>query len=376
VPCRLRSPLNAKPWEDKHVIVRRRPLASWPCRGAGPAILGLMMLALAASAEAQAVVPGADWPKENGGKDLGWSADKLIEAHRFMQDLGSTSAMIIQKGQVVAAWGDVTRRVRIASIRKSILSALYGIAVQEGKINPEARLEDVGIDDKPPALTQEEKRARIGDLLRARSGVYHDATSETEQQQEQRPVRGSHPPGTHWYYNNWDFNALGTIYRKQTGEDIFEAVERRIAKPIGMQDFTPADGRYVLRRVSASIHPAYHMNMSARDLARFGLLYLNKGRWHDRQVLPEAWVAETTRAHSVVNRQLGYGYMWWVSLGDTHFRTRFGPGAYSARGYGGQLIVIAPVHDLVIVHLTETFLEDRQYGELLNRIMAAAPLRR
>ena len=134
------------------------------------------------------------------------------------------------------------------------------------------------IDDKPPQLTTEEKESQsTRHLLQAKSGVYHEATAESEQQLDRRPPRGSHAPGTFWYYNNWDFNALGTIYRRLMGEDIFEGVERRIAKPIGMQDFSAADGRYVLHRSSSSNHPAYHMTMSARDLARFGLLVPQQG---------------------------------------------------------------------------------------------------
>lgn len=284
--------------------------------------------------------------------------------------------MVVQHGQVVANWGDTARRVRVASVRKSFLSALYGFAVAEGKINLDATLADLRIDDKPPHLTVEEKGARVRDLLKARSGVYHEAAAESEQQFDRRPPRGSQAPGALWYYNNWDFNALGTIYRQLMGEDIFDAVERRIAKPIGMQDFTAADGRYVLHRSSLSNHPAYHMNMSARDLARFGLLFLNKGQWRERQVMPEAWIDESTRAYSMTNRKIGYGYMWWVSDGDLQFQTRFGRGSYSARGYGGQLILVAPRHNLVIVHLTETYMADRQYSKLLARIMAAAPTAR
>jgi CubicO group peptidase (beta-lactamase class C family) len=332
-------------------------------------------LAAATSVAAQYAFPGTDWSKADAAR-LGWSVKKLASAEALMRQLGSTSLMIVQRGEVVAAWGDTTRRVRVASVRKSILSALYGLAVAEGKINLEATLAELEIDDKPPSLTAEEKRAKVRDLLQARSGVYHEATSETEDQTERRPDRGSHPPGTFWYYNNWDFNALGSIYRKLTGEDIFVAVERRIASPIGMQDFSAADGRYALRRASSSIHPAYHMNMSARDLARFGLLFLNQGQWNGRQVIPKEWVAESTRSYSVSNRKIGYGYMWWVSDGEFHYRTRFGPGSYSARGYGGQLILVAPHHDLVIVHLTEAYQADRQYGEILARIMAAAPVRR
>lgn len=290
-----------------------------------------------------------------------------------MRELGSTGVMIVQHGRVVANWGDTARRIRIASVRKSFLSALFGIARAEGKINLDATLADLGIDDKPPRLTTQEKTARVRDLLQARSGVYHEATAETDQQRADRPARDSHLPGKFWYYNNWDFNALGTIYRQVTGEDIFEAVERRVAKPIGMQEFTAADGRYVLRRSSSSTHPAYHMDMSARDLARFGLLFLNKGRWGERQVVPESWIAESTSAYSITSRNVGYGYMWWVSAGDQHFGSRFGKGTFSARGYGGQFIIVSPRNNLVITHLTERYLSEGKYRELIARIFAAAP---
>jgi len=70
-----------------------------------------------------------------------------------------------------------------------------------------------------------------------------------------RPRRHSHPPGTFYYYNNWDFNALGTIFRQRTGLDIFEAFERRIARPLDMADFEASDGWYA--DGTESIHPYY-----------------------------------------------------------------------------------------------------------------------
>jgi hypothetical protein len=94
---------------------------------------------------------------------------------------------------------------------------------------------------------------------------------------KRRPDRDSHPHGTFWYYNNWDFNALGTIYKQLVGGSVFDSVESRLAQPIGMEDFRSRDGENQLIR--ASQHPAYMMNMTARDLARFGWLYLNKGNW-------------------------------------------------------------------------------------------------
>ena len=134
------------------------------------------------------------------------------------------------------------------------------------------------------------------ELLEARSGVYHAALFETASMAALRPPRHSHPPGTFWYYNNWDFNTLGTIYEHATRHSIFDAFATEIAGPIGMQDYRPADGAYVTG--AASVYPAYPFDMSARDLARFALLYLHNGAWRDRQVVPAEWVAESTKAYS------------------------------------------------------------------------------
>jgi CubicO group peptidase (beta-lactamase class C family) len=190
----------------------------------------------------------------------------------------------------------------------------------------------------------------VRQLLEARSGVYHPALYETPDMAKLRPPRGSHPPGTFWYYNNWDFNALGTIYEHATGAGIFEAFDRQIAKPIGMQDYQPQDGEYV--RGEASIHPAYAIRMSARDLARFALLYLHKGNWAGRQVVPGGWVDESTRGYSKVPSGQGYGYLWWIGfLGGAVAPTVTLPhGSFLAEGAGGQYALIVPALDLVVVH--------------------------
>ncbi len=105
---------------------------------------------------------------------------------------------------------------------------------------------------------------------------------------------------------------LGTIYEHATGAGIFEAFYRQIAKPIGMQDYKPADGSYV--RGSASIHPAYAIRMSARDLARFALLYLHKGNWAGRQIVPESVGAGKHPSLVENGSGQGYGYLWWIEF--------------------------------------------------------------
>jgi hypothetical protein len=169
-----------------------------------------------------------------------------------------------------------------------------------------------------------------------------------------RPARGSHPPGTFWYYNNWDFNTLGFIYEHGTGEGIFTAFKQRIADPIGMLDYQPSDGRYV--RGPESDHPAYPMRMSAQDLARFALLYLHEGRWKDRQIVSADWVRQSTQSYSQADAELGpgmgYGYMWWIGFpSDMGAPTvRMPPNSYFAWGHQGQFAFVIPAYDLVIIH--------------------------
>jgi CubicO group peptidase (beta-lactamase class C family) len=227
----------------------------------------------------------------------GWSIEKLAEAKSWSQRIAPTAAvMIIQHGLVVAEWGDIAVKSNLHSVRKSLLSALIGIAVDEHKIDLNATMGSLGIDDNAPSLSSTEKTATVADLLKARSGIYHPALYETPGMARLRPARDSHPPGTFWYYNNWDFNALGTIYERVTGDGIFTALQDKIARPIEMQDYQPGDGEYF--KGTASEHPAYPIRMSARDLARFALLYLHDGRWKDRQIVPSAWVRESTQSYS------------------------------------------------------------------------------
>ena len=315
--------------------------------------------------------PGKDW-QEVDPASAGWSAARLERARGLAQELGPTGVLVVRDGVLVARWGDVEREVNVASVRKSLLSALYGIAAGEGRIDINASLAQLKIDDKPPSLTDIEKQATIRDLLMARSGIYHPAASETAAMKRNRPVRGSHAPGTFWFYNNWDFNTLGAIYRQRTGEDIFASFATRIAEPIGMQDFSAGDGRYISD--PASDMPAYQFRLSARDMARFGLLFLQQGQWLGRQIVPADWVRQSTTAYSQSDRgRQGYGYMWWVLPTDV-----WGEGAAYAAGFGGQFIAYVPAKHLVVVQTVD--LRDNREGvrtsdflKLLRAIADAAP---
>ncbi len=365
-------------------------LAAAPAAGdAADASAALPSAAAAASAAAPAsqasapslaeladppVWPGAEWERIDPDK-LGWSPDDLDDVHAYAASIGTASLLIVQHGRVVDSFGEIAARREINSVRKSLLSALIGIAVAEGKVDLDATLGSLGIDDRPPALSQAEKQATVRELLQARSGVYHPALYETAAEKRLRPARGSHAPGSFWYYNNWDFNVLGTIYEHAVGASIFDSFAQRIATPIGMQDYRARDGRYV--RGADSIHPAYPLHMSARDLARFGLLYLRRGQWRQRAIVPAAWVAESTTGVSPTRGgDAEYAWLWWAGLPDSGAAgLKLPPGAFWAEGHGGQYLIVDPLNDMVVVHQTvagRTRVSAPAMGRLMGLIHDAA----
>ncbi|MFC2169618.1 serine hydrolase domain-containing protein [Acidobacteriota bacterium] len=284
-------------------------------------------------------------------EEIGLSSQKLNKVIEIFEISEGASLLVLHKGNVILSEGETTRRFRCASMRKSIMNAMIGIAIENGKIKLKSTLAELGIDDKPK-LTEEEKSATVEDLLSARSGVYHLASYMPSGMEDNIPERGCYKPGEFWFYNNWDFNTLVTIYNQQTGSDFFEDFFSQIAQPLGMEDFSLDDTFYRYEE-DKSIHPAYLFRMSSRDLARFGQLYLNKGMWNGDQIVPEDWIEQSTKAHSEDLGQFdhkgGYGYLWWI--GDSIFEQKM----YYASGSGGQRIIILPEEELVIVHLVNTY---------------------
>ena len=316
--------------------------------------------------------PGQEW-EQITPEQAGWDTGQVAAARDYSQAIGTAAFAVVQRGWMVASWGDISKRLELHSMRKSLLSALIGIAVADGRIDLNATLASLGIDDVAPSLSSAEKNATVRQLLQSRSGVYHEALYETPGEVSRRPPRGSHEPGTFWYYNNWDFNVLGTIYERAAGTAIFQAFADRIAAPLLMQDYRVQDGRYV-RGEATSIHPAYPFRMSARDLARFGLLYARGGLWRGKTIVPAAWVRESTTGASITLLGSGYGYLWWTGFPDRRVAVMdLPPNGFWADGAHGQFIFVDPANDLVAVHQTDgNDVTDRQKGHLMWLIQSAA----
>lgn len=342
-------------------------------------ILVTVLLLLPKGGYAEEHFPGATW-EHLAADSGGWSAAKLAKVEAWSKVIGSTAVTIVQHGLVVAEWGDTAAKTPLASARKSLLSAMIGIAVARHQIDLSATLDALRIDDSAPSLSAEEKTATVRDLLEARSGVYHPALCEVPEVAKQTPARFSHAPGTFWFYNNWDFNALGAIYEHAIGSSIFDAFNREIAQPIDMQDYRRSDGQYITG--AASVYPCYEFHMSARDLARFALLYLNNGRWGDRQIVPAQWVKDSTRPYSQTGAGWsafgsGYGYMWWTGPVDNSVVpvVTLPTGTFFAWGYGGEFAYVMPTDDLLVVNLDAHYPQPgpdfREIGRLLWLVLDA-----
>jgi CubicO group peptidase (beta-lactamase class C family) len=302
------------------------------------------------------VYPGASWERIARPEDAGWSSAGLDSVRAKLATMSTTGFVAITGGRQLMEYGNIQENSDLASVRKSVLSMLIGNYVANGKIRLDKTLAEIGIDDIG-GLTAAEKEATIRDLLTARSGVYHPASNPGDNLAD-APPRGSQKHGTYQLYSNWDFNALGTVFERETGRDIYDAVDSDLARPLRMQDWD----RSIQRKsgdTTRSVHLAYHMNFSTRDMARLGYLMLREGNWAGRQLVPRDWVRETTRAFTPVSEMnpaglrkgpFGYGHLWWVW--DGPWATGPYAGAYSGLGAVGQQITVLPALDLVVAHKT------------------------
>jgi hypothetical protein len=194
--------------------------------------LAFVMVSFCAPATAEHY-PGKEWTVVESPRQMGWSEEKLAEAREPSSTLDTAALVIVQGGKIVDQWGTPALPLKCHSLRKSVLSLLFGSHVENGTIELDRTLAELGINDNEPPLSKTEKQARISDLLKARSGIYHPALYETAAMAARRPKRGSHKRNTFWYYNNWDFNTAGTIFENLTGRSIFEEFERQLAGPWG-----------------------------------------------------------------------------------------------------------------------------------------------
>jgi CubicO group peptidase (beta-lactamase class C family) len=338
--------------------------------GVAAALLGTLP-----SAEAAQTCPAHTWERV-APKMVGWSSGKLKKADDLAEELATESYLVAVGGRIIWEFGDTALATNVHSVRKGIASILLGIAADRGQIALERSLADLGIDDVG-GLSDMEKTATVHQLLSARSCIYHRAAYETKEQLDLRPERYSCRPGERWFYNNWDFNVLGTIYEHISKRNIFDGFETELARPLQLEHFKKAEHTQFHREPELSAHPAYLFRLSGLDMARIGLLMSRGGDWCGSRIVSKRWVDQSTSKYSDTNRHTGYGYLWWVGEDGKQFGVQFQGRTFSARGSRGQFMVVNPAHDIVIVHRVDTDakgqrVKTREFAELLAAIVAAA----
>jgi CubicO group peptidase (beta-lactamase class C family) len=324
-------------------------------------ILIISLLLLGCSSEAQ-IYPNENWATQENPSETGWSETGRSTFRRYIIDSTNiTGLVIVHKGEIILEYGDISENSYIASCRKSVLAMLFGKYVENGTLDLDKTLEDLNINDVSKLLPIE-KKATLKDLIAARSGVYLNGSNSGDFRRY-APKRGSVEPGTHWLYNNWDFNVAGHIFEKETNSNIYDEIESQLAIPLQMEDWDKSlqakNGNYEISKF-----PAYHMWFSTRDMARMGLLMLRKGKWNGKQVISEKWVDEVIKQRtSYIEAQksvpllkedgmdLGYGYMWWLIENTDDYRLK---NAYSAQGALGQNITVYPEIDVVLAFKTKS----------------------
>ncbi len=342
-------------------------------------LLLILCLLISTSGLAQRLYQN-EWTYMNNPEDKGWNDRKMNALGRYVRDSSFiTGLMIIQKGQVVYDYGDLTENSYIASCRKSVLAMLYGKYVENGTIGLNKTIGEMGLTDVDGIL-EREKKADIQDIISARSGVYHREGYPGGMQQF-APERGSVEPGSYWLYSNWDFNVAGYIFEEETGKNIYDEVETQLAIPLQMQDWQRGL-QEKQGNTSISKYLAYPMWFSTRDMARIGQLMLNKGAWNGKQIISKSWVkeilAQRTTSEEIhknvpVFRDLGvnygYGYMWWLyeNMNDRRFID-----AYVALGAMGQAIAVFPEIDVVIAYKTKAAYRRSNSGKVRQEVLLRA----
>ena len=288
-----------------------------------------------------------------------WDESKLNQAIDYAGTLG-TYALVIQSNEnIIASYGNIDKASRVHSVRKAILSAL--VFQNLDKIDIQASLADLNINDAPKPLTDLQRTAKVIHLLKSTSGINHPTGSQVGSMQAKRDnLLGYEPniPGTKWAYNNWDYNVLTTIFEKQTGLTISEAFNKGIAEPLNINNFEV----FYRRDTTLTLHPKAGIKLSTRDMAKFGQLYLNYGNWKGNQIIPKEWVEKITTDFTLTKKQsnerFGHGYLWWIP--SKNYAGGIPEGSYISTGAWGQRILIIPKWNTVIAHKTMTEIPSKE----------------
>jgi CubicO group peptidase (beta-lactamase class C family) len=234
----------------------------------------------------------------------------------------------------------------IKSVSKSFLSALVGIAIDEGRLREDQLVAEILPEYFPPTADPRKREITVGHLLSMHSGLA-SVSATPEQYREwiaqpdltraalEQPLEA--PPGTRMQYSTGNSQILSSVLTRVTGMSTFEYARRKLAGPLRIK--LPAWPR----DETGTYRGGNDMSVTPTGLLRLGILYLDHGRFEGRQIVPERWVDESLRprGESPDSHYL-YGHGWWLKTSGTH-------DVFFAWGYGGQFVFCVPDQRLVVV---------------------------
>jgi len=236
------------------------------------------------------------------------------------------------------------------SMSKSYISALIGIAINEGHIKNENDSVVKYLPELKGKYTWDQ--VTIHHLLQMNSGVKFSESYKspfsgaaaiyygTNLRNQLRKVKTYREPGQGFEYKSINTQLLGLILERATGKSISQNLEEKIWQPLGME----YDASWSLDKKKNGIEKAFCcINATARDFARFGRLYLNEGKWNGKQIVPKEWVKLSTEINTEPSSAWYYNHQWWQAS-----RT---DGDFCAVGYLGQYIYVYPKKNIIIVRL-------------------------
>ena len=260
------------------------------------------------------------------------------------------SFMLVRHGHVVAAgWWKPEAADKphvMHSLSKSFTSTAVGLAVAERKLSVDDPVLKFFPEDAPEKPSEKLKAMRVRDLLTMSTGHETEAKFTTNAPWVQtflaQPV--PHKPGAHFLYNTPGTHMLSAIVRKVTGETVLEYLKPRLFEPLGIED--PEWGS----SPQGNTFGGFGLKIRTEDIAKFGQLYLQKGKWKGKQLVPASWVEQATAKHvsngsdPTKDWDQGYGFQFW----------RCRHGAYRGDGANGQFCIVLPQEDAVIAITADT----------------------
>lgn len=272
------------------------------------------------------------------------------------------SLMIVRNGSVVAEgwWAPYAAPMKhtLYSLSKSFTSSAVGLAIAEGKMSLEDSVISFFPDDKPEVVSANLAAMKVKHLLSMATGHYKDPTPAVREMPDtltwakkflQQPVERE--PGTYFLYNTAATYMCSAIVQKVTGQNILEYLKPRLFEPLGIEGM---DWEMNSEGVAVG---GYGLRVKTEDIAKFGMLYLQKGKWNGKQILPAAWIDDATTSHADNSNvratgknpkddwAQGYGYQFWRC---THNAVR-GDGAF------GQFCIMMPEQNAVVAITSESF---------------------